>query len=570
MQYRNAILLSFISGLTASTSALAASPVISGDSGLSYIGLRNENATQEYFLGIPYAEPPVGPLRFKPPVSWSRTNTTVVNATRMGYSCLQSVDTYIKDNTSEDCLTLNIWKPANLTKKLPVMVWITGGGFFSGGVRLYPGGSLVDRSIKIGKPAIYVAMNYRVGLFGFPPGQEAADAGAVNLGLKDQRLSLEWVQKNIGYFGGDPNKVMIFGESAGSISAAFQSFYQGGKIGGVFRGMILESGSPTSFDVPWPNDPTREATFGFITNATGCANSSHRFECVRNATVDVLSQANKDAVLAGSSFGGSGRGLLLYGPSKAANDDFLPDSPSTLLHKGKFAKVPFINGAQLDEGTFFFNASSINNEQDIINMLTGWFPGFSNNDTLLQELLQLYPASPDAGSPYGTGNETFGQGSQYKRLASIVGDIIFQAPRRDHLRTATKFGVKARSYVMSQLGPNSMPYLGAHHGGDVPFVLQLLGSSGSPSQLELQYLIGDYWINFAYQLDPNQKENIADTAPYWPLYGKKGIALQLLGSNVTAFKDSARASAINFIIDNNVDIYKYPKDSLSSTQTPLS
>ncbi|KAF8608509.1 alpha/beta-hydrolase [Ceratobasidium sp. AG-I] len=588
MRYRKAIFLSFLSGLTASTTAFATSPIISGASGLSYFGLRDENSTQEYFLGIPFAEPPVGALRFKPPVSWSPTNTTIVNATQMGYSCLQSTDINIKDKTSEDCLTLNIWKPANVTKKLPVMVWITGGGFFSGGAVLCPGGSLVDRSIKIGKPAIYVAMNYRVGLFGFPPGQEAADEGAVNLGLKDQRLSLEWVQKNIGYFGGDPNKVMLFGESAGSISTVLQSFYKGGKIGGVFRGMIQQSGSATSFNVPWSNDPAREATFSLIVNATGCADSPHQFECVRNAPVDVLSQADKDAFLAGSALGGNGKTLLLYGPTRYPNDDFLPDSPSTILHEGKFAKVPFINGgaynisvllptlsstavAQLDEATGFFNTASPNNEQDVINMLAGWFPGFSsdNSSTLLRELLQYYPASPDAGSPYGTGNETFGQGAQYKRVASILGDIAFQAPRRDQLRAAIKFGVKARSYVMSEPSPNYVPYLGVAHGGDVPFVLQLIGLLGSPvspAQLELQHMIGDYWINFAHHLDPNPQGKTISTVPYWPLYGKKEIALQLLGSNVTAFKDSARASAINFIIDNIPNIYKYPQHSLPSTQ----
>jgi hypothetical protein len=128
------------------------------------------------------------------------------------------------------------------------------------------------------------------------------------------------------------------------------------------------------------------------------------------------------------------------------NDDFVTDLPSTLLREGKFAKVPFINGgvlnslsiilvltigptAQLDDGTIFVNGTAMNTEQDIINWLTARFPGlyFSITDVpAVRELLKHYPTDPAAGSPYGTGDETFGQGPQYKRFASLFGDLLFQ------------------------------------------------------------------------------------------------------------------------------------------------
>ncbi|KAG8777684.1 hypothetical protein FRC12_000256 [Ceratobasidium sp. 428] len=432
---------------------LGSSPIITGGSGLSYVGLRDSTSPgQDYFLGIPFAQPPVGPLRFKPPVPWSRDNKRIVNATQNGYTCVQAAR-FTNDSISEDCLTLNIWKPTKINEKLPVLVWIYGGGFYAGGIKTYPGNKLVERAIKIGKPVIYVAMNYRLGIYGFPPGQAAADAGASNLGLKDQRLALEWVQKNIAYFGGDPDKVTIFGESAGAISAAYQAFYKGGHIGGAFRGMILESGSPSTLNVLKPNDPVKEEGFRLIANATGCsAGASNVFECIRKASGEVLEQVNSDLMKLEPYYQPPGQARTIFTATRAPGDDFFTDTPSALLHAGKFAKVPFINGAQLDEGTLFVNGTSMNSEEDIVNWATARFTGLNTgitNKTAVRELLKYYPNNPAAGSPYGTGNEAFGLGAQYKRYTSMFGDLLFQAPRRDHLKTAAKFGVESW-YACSQ------------------------------------------------------------------------------------------------------------------------
>ncbi|KAG8784349.1 hypothetical protein FRC12_018774 [Ceratobasidium sp. 428] len=534
----------------------ASPPVIRGHSGLSYVGLRNTTANQDYFLGIPFAKPPVGPLRFKPPVPWSQGNIKVVNATQDGHSCVQS-STWTSNSISEDCLTLNIWKPTHVTGKLPVMVWIYGGAFYLGEIKQYPGTALVERSMEIGKPIVYVAMNYRVGLFGFPPGKAATDAGGSNLGLKDQRLALEWIQKNIAYFGGDPKKesiyaVTIFGESAGAMSVGYQSLYKGGNIGGAFRGMILESGSPSSLQVLKPNDPVREETLKFMVNGTGCASAANPYECVRGAPSDVLARLNDEVIKLDPWYQAPGQAPTIFVPTRAPGDDFFPDIPSKLLHAGKFAKVPFINGVQRDEGPIFLNVTSINTEQDIIKWVTARFPGlyFSiSNVTAIQEFLKYYPTDPAAGSPYGTGNETFGQGAQYKRAASALSDLAFQASRRDHHATANKFGVKTWSYMMSERPLNFVPVLGIQHGGDIPFVMQTVGTlnpSASPAVLELVRTIGDYWINFAYNLDPNPRSG--PQRPNWPSYGKAGNALDFLAANITLFKDVVRKQAADFVI----------------------
>ncbi|KAG8739833.1 hypothetical protein FRC10_005063 [Ceratobasidium sp. 414] len=481
--------------LSALAVAQTSNPVVNGQD-VSWMGLTNSALKLDYFWGVPFAQPPTGPLRFKPPLPWSPSNETQVNATTYGASCEQGVDRGLPAE-SEDCLTLNIWKPSNVTGKIPVMVWLYGGGFYFGTARDYSGDGLVNVSIATvsgylcqiardsGMLTSALALQRRL-VQAYHPNVDqssresrsytslqtteqefldaAAKASALNLGLKDQRLALEWVQKNIGYFGGDPNKarvvlpsfltsilmillqVILFGQSAGAISTSYQALYNGGNIGNVFRGMILESGSPSSFvlhlrfptsvaqhvlnrvNVPPANDTVLEAAYSFVVQATGCTGSSDTFECVRSAPIE-----------APTNLTGPDQGPVVIGPTLAPGDVFLPELPSESVHAGRLAKVPFIATAQLDEGTVFLNPDQPETEQDLIDWFTAQIPGLYfgyNNPTAVQELLKFYPTDPAAGSPYGTGNETFGSAAQYKRLASAVGDLIFQV---GHTKSATSY-----------------------------------------------------------------------------------------------------------------------------------
>ena len=191
------------------------------------------SVTVEAFSGIPYAQPPTGSLRLKPPASLTSALGTV-QATASARSCPQlAFDTDMSQfptsiigdlldtpwfqtitNAGEDCLTVDIVRPAGTTSssKLPVLFWIFGGGFEAGGTSTYNGASLVSESVKDGKPIIYVAVNYRVAGFGFLAGSEILKDGSANIGLRDQRLGLQWVADNIAAFGGDPTKVTIWGE----------------------------------------------------------------------------------------------------------------------------------------------------------------------------------------------------------------------------------------------------------------------------------------------------------------------------------------------------------------------
>jgi carboxylesterase type B len=182
----------------------------------------------ENFKGIPFAQPPIGDLRLRAPQSLSSDFGTLDSQllpaacpqfwSRLeGGSLPEDVAGIVTNSVlfkkitlqSEDCLTLNIQRPAGTmaSAKLPVVVWVFGGAFSIGASHLYDGTRIVRQSVDLEQPVIFVAINYRLGGFGFLPGKEVSAAGVANLGLRDQRLALEWVQENIEYFGGDPDKV---------------------------------------------------------------------------------------------------------------------------------------------------------------------------------------------------------------------------------------------------------------------------------------------------------------------------------------------------------------------------
>ncbi|RPD58528.1 carotenoid ester lipase [Lentinus tigrinus ALCF2SS1-7] len=463
----------------------------------------------EKFLGIPYARPPVGDLRLRLPQLLSSYSGTV-NATTFGDQCYQqstSSTTYVPPQIvaglasmnalfaanlnvpySEDCLNLNIVRPANISAdaELPVLFWIYGGGFAGGSNAMlaYNGTAIVQRSIDIGEPVIFVALNYRLHVFGFLGGKEVKDAGLGNLGLHDQRTALRWVQNFIPSFGGDPSKVTVWGESAGSSSVFFQMFANNGDTEGLFRAGIMNSGTST---------PTKDITevqgeYDFVVQQVGCSRASDTLACLRTVpAVSLVAAANNSGsingypALAGSPFLPRGDGVFVSQP------------PQQLAVNGKAAKIPFIIGDVQDEGTLFslYNMNVTTEQQLSTYLRTYWFPGASSQD--VQTILKLYPANPAAGSPFGTGSAN-AFSPQYKRIAAIQGDLFFQASRRNFLarfsstQTAYNF-LSARKFIEG---------LGYTHGTD-------LFNAFGPGDMT------DYFIRFTRNLDPN-----GGSAVHWP------------------------------------------------------
>ena len=219
-----------------------------------------EESGMRVFRGIPFAAPPVGALRWhepQPAASWSG----IRKADQFGAASAQQA---ARANTSEDCLYLNVWTPAKTGEKLPVLVWIYGGGFAAGRTSdpVFDGAALASKGV------VYVSVAYRVGVMGFLAHPELSAenrklhgvAASGNYGLLDMVASLKWIKENIAAFGGDPNKVTIWGESAGAMAVSMLTVSPQAK--GLFHGAISDSGG--SFGaVRTPTAPGREpATAG--------------------------------------------------------------------------------------------------------------------------------------------------------------------------------------------------------------------------------------------------------------------------------------------------------------------
>ncbi|KAF9507965.1 hypothetical protein BS47DRAFT_264345 [Hydnum rufescens UP504] len=281
----------------------------------------------------------------------------IISAKAYGLSCIQTtsrVGSYrVQGHVSEDCLTVNVIRPASTdsSAKLPVMVWIYGGGFTSGASVRYDGSELVKQSLVI---IIYVSMNYRLNLFGFLASSEVekrakskGDA-VLNAGLLDQRLALQWVQKNIDAFGGDRDKVVVFGESAGAMSIGSHLLSNHGKHSGLFRGAILESGG--SIGIPVIRAKEYDASYAKLAERVACnsSSSSSVFDCLRTVPVDTF-----QAVLEERRSGVTAAALREHPNNVVQDDDFHHARPSEAFKAGKIARVPTIIGTVLDEGVGF-------------------------------------------------------------------------------------------------------------------------------------------------------------------------------------------------------------------------
>lgn len=303
------------------------------------------------FLGIPFAEPPVGRKRFKPSEPKKPWND-VFKATDYPNACFQFVDTTYPGfpgtemwnpnrHMSEDCLFLNVWVPASpRPHSLPVMVWIYGGGFYSGSSSLdvYDG-----RYLAHYEKVVVVSMNYRIGALGFLALNGSSEAPG-NVGLLDQRLALQWVQDNIQFFGGNPKLVTIFGESAGGASVGMHLLSPESRP--KFTRAILQSGVPNS---PWATvsfeEARRRATK--LGKFLGCpdGNDTELIECLRHKEPQELIDFEFQ-VLPYSS-------LFRFSFVPVVDGVVLPDTPEAMLNSGDFKHTDILLGVNQDEGSYF-------------------------------------------------------------------------------------------------------------------------------------------------------------------------------------------------------------------------
>ncbi|KAI0053997.1 alpha beta-hydrolase [Auriscalpium vulgare] len=515
-------------------------PSIQLDEGV-FTGRANTKTNQ--FLGIPFAKPPIGDNRFRQPVPLGPYQGNY-DAMKFGMSCPQQPMTlpgWIDDGLtkdinfvvnimyegitpeSEDCLTLNVWVPTGIKPdaKLPVVIWIFGGGFEIGGTATYDGDGVVSRSIELGQPIIFVSMNYRLSAFGFLAGKEVKEAGVGNLGLQDQRLAMRWVKKYISNFGGDPDKSTIWGESAGAISVAMHMVTNGGDTEGLFRGAIMQSGGP----IPVGDMTHGQRYYDDIVKATGCQRSNDTLQCLRSVPYDTLKKASDQS----PNFFAYQALVLAWLPR--VDGIFLKAPPPELVLQGSVANVPFITGNCDDEGSLFsISTVNISTTIQVREYLKLFMMPNATNDQI-DLLLRYYPDYQPAGCPFDTGFNN-DLGPQFKRVAAIEGDVVFHGPRRFLLKQRA---AKQKAWAFINKRMKDTPFIGSAHATD------LLNSFGDGE-------LKDYVIHFTNNLDPNGKTGKGIPWPQYDVKQPQAIVFQdSILFPIIKIKDDYRSQALDFV-----------------------
>ncbi|KAH6857129.1 Alpha/Beta hydrolase protein [Chaetomium sp. MPI-CAGE-AT-0009] len=396
--------------------ATSRSPVVDAKHGVSYHGLERNGV--EVFLGIPYGQDTSGAGRFKPPQRRVPEPGSRVDATSYGPSCPQALGTWAPPislgnitRVSEDCLSLNVARPRGTRAKdrLPVMVYIHGGSFWAGDSHdptILPD-ALVLESVRNGLPVIHVAMNYRLGFFGFAQSDALRSEGSANAGLRDQRLAMEWVRDEIAQFGGDPDKITIFGQSSGGLSVGMHIMAYGGAKPAPFQQAICQSQAL---------EPGIRGTFTIdamqaVVDHVGCdgaaLHSEETIACLRELDTQTLLNASLTTYRSDINIGD------IWLP--AVDNDFLPAAPSTLIREGRFAKVTTMMG-WCDNDLTFFTDSSIQTAEQTRQFISSYIRGVSS--TNVDSLLSLYPLSDF------TAQATTTLSAEFFRAARIFRDII--------------------------------------------------------------------------------------------------------------------------------------------------
>lgn len=444
------------------------------------------------FKGIPFAAPPVGNLRWQPPQpgpKWKGVRT----AGDFGPRCIQSggsADMVFHDpGASEDCLTLNVWTPVNAKPgSLPVMVWIYGGGFNSGGTSE----SRQDGQFLARRNVVVVSMNYRLGIFGFfahpELTAESPHHASGNYGLLDQTTALLWVQKNIAAFGGDPNNVTIFGESAGSI--AVSALMASPLARGLFNKAIGESGGAlygnrgVSFP---PRESVEQRDVAFAQSAFGTS-----------ALAD-LRKLSADEILHGAT-AKTTPPVPRFAPD--VDGYFLNDSVPEIYAAGNQAHIPLLAGWNADEVRGQALLAKV--KPTVASFAATAQTDFGDN---AQRFLALYPATTDDEALISAGDYASDHFIAYATWRWIEAQVA-----------TGKSPVFRYSLDLGSPGDINHPaILGAFHSDDIEYVFGTLdsrpGAVWRPEDRKLSALIGAYWTNFARTGDPN-----GPGLPQWPTY----------------------------------------------------
>ncbi|XP_070789560.1 cholinesterase-like [Pituophis catenifer annectens] len=448
------------------------------------------------YLGIPYAKPPLGKLRFQKPFPhppWKQT----LEATSFGNSCPQFIFQDVpeaeiwspKTPLSEDCLSLNIWVPQpQPSSPVPVLVWIHGGGYLMGtsSVDVFNGAPLAAS-----ENVIVVTINYRLGALGFlylPP------AAPGNLGLWDQQLALKWVKENAAAFGGDPSRVTIFGQSAGGSSVNFHLLAP--KSQDFFAQAVIQSGTANAFWAWRSPEEAKQKSLEFV-HLLGCSedNNMSIVHCLQTKNVSEL---------------------IRHEISLPTTDgEFVLGDPEKLMEEGQIQAKPVLIGETSDEAASFVHFVFPNTTHNLI-----------NQEQLLKGIRMLVPNATEdfiqtIALKYSEGNH--GPAKYRSALSHFYTDRIFACPIREAAGNIRKTGTPAYAYLFTHRPSWSVwpEWIGATHAAEIPFVFGTLESTlpfnqtYTEAEARLSHKMMHYWAEFARTGNPTGSAASKDE---WPLY----------------------------------------------------
>lgn len=446
------------------------------------------------FLGIPYAAPPTGPNRWRAPqapAKWSG----VKNADRFAPNCSQdqskagfgpyTAEYLTAGEVSENCLYLNVWAPAKKAqKRLPVLVWIHGGAFFSGSgsIPIYSGAALARQD------AVVVTINYRLGLFGFfahpELTREAGGAPPANFGLQDQIAALRWVHDNIAAFGGDPSQVTVAGQSAGAMSVHYLLASKLAK--GLFVRAIAQSGLPDWFPLPALADAERAG------EAFAQSKGAGSLEALRALSTETLAAK-------GSSGAPSFTGIPVV------DGQLIQQSPEQWRAQGRPLPVPLLTGFNADEA---FDPIPVTDAASFKAKAERDFGPFADR------MAPFYPAQNPAEAARALSRDRINAG-------------LYAWQRRSR-----KGGAPAYAYLFThrEPGPQSDIWR-SFHSSEIPYVFGMLDAAPerpfTAKDRELSNVMGQYWLNFVRTGNPNGRG-----LPQWPVFASPSFDLMELGESV--------------------------------------
>lgn len=470
-------------------SAIAQAPIVTTNSG-KVRGYKEGNVS--VFKAVPFAAPPVGNLRWKAPQpvpSWdgikecTAFSASPMQPTPVPFAMWTEEFIAPPAPLSEDCLYLNIWTKAKTAKeKLPVFVWIYGGGFSSGSAAcaIYDGMEYAKQGV------VFVSINYRVGVFGFMAHPSLTKESGVNAsgnyGLMDQFAALQWVKKNIAAFGGDPDNVTIAGQSAGSMSVNALVASPLGK--GLFQKAIAQSGGLLGSR--------------FVASLQESEKAGEQFQSIAGENdLNALRALSADSIQKLS----QKRGAPRFGP--ALDGYVLPSDIMAAFRAGQFNQVPMMTGWVTGDGALFGNAkvSSEKFENDIKKQF----------NEKADALLKILPHATEAEATASTGKMNL---------------LNFAAWPSHLLSVYDSKPVYLYEYGHVPPDKKDFPNYGAFHTSEVPFALHTIHTwkrNWRPVDLQMEKIVSSYWINFIRNGNPN-----GQGLSQWPVYSRTSGAIQTL------------------------------------------